>query len=133
MRAPSLRISRKTLHDPGFPLTPFARLSSLHTHPAVRSPLRKFLASHSIRTNQNEMVQRLFDLGMVLAAGYNQPEARRALRQALSSDNLCAMCYWGLAYARGETISGARWVSSKAFQPEKGGCCVDSEGVKMEG
>ncbi|EFJ49097.1 hypothetical protein VOLCADRAFT_104527 [Volvox carteri f. nagariensis] len=74
-----------------------------HTRPNAMERIKQYGNydfTHSIRTRNKEMVQPLFDLGFLLAAGYNQPESRRAFRQALEYDNLCAMCWWGVAYAR---------------------------------
>ncbi|GLI63776.1 hypothetical protein VaNZ11_006851 [Volvox africanus] len=73
-----------------------------HPHGQKRLELYgKIDFTHKIRTSKPDVVQPLFDLGFLLAAGYNQPEARRAFRDALNEDNLCAMCWWGVAYARG--------------------------------
>ncbi|GIL87576.1 hypothetical protein Vretimale_14732 [Volvox reticuliferus] len=73
-----------------------------HPHGAKRLELYgKINFNFSIRTSKPDAVRPLFNLGFVLAAGYNQPEARRAFRDALREDNLCAMCWWGVAYARG--------------------------------
>ncbi|PNH11132.1 hypothetical protein TSOC_002057 [Tetrabaena socialis] len=59
-----------------------------------------------IRT-KSPSAQALFNQGLLLAFGYNQPEARKSFAAALSYDPACAMCWWGLAYARGENGKGA--------------------------
>lgn len=48
---------------------------------------------------------------MALLAGYNQAEAVASLRAALTFDPHCAMCYWGLAYARSEAWGGRATLS----------------------
>ncbi|KXZ46037.1 hypothetical protein GPECTOR_47g312 [Gonium pectorale] len=58
-----------------------------------------FNYTHRIRTSRPE-AQSLFDQGVLLAAGFNQAEAAAAFVAAISFDHLCAMCWWGLAYAR---------------------------------
>lgn len=58
-----------------------------------------------IRTSSPE-AQALFSQSMALLAGYNQAEAVASLRAALTFDPHCAMCYWGLAYARSEAWGG---------------------------
>ena len=59
---------------------------------------------HPISTD-NEMTQRLFDQGMVLAYGFNHLEAERSFREAARLDPECAMCYWGIAFVRGPNIN----------------------------
>ncbi|MEJ2085125.1 MAG: hypothetical protein P8Y44_05520 [Acidobacteriota bacterium] len=59
---------------------------------------------HPISTD-NEMAQRLFDQGMVLAYGFNHLEAERSFREAARNDPECAMCYWGIAFVRGPNIN----------------------------
>lgn len=49
--------------------------------------------------------QRYFDQGLVLAWGFNFPEAVRSFRQAARLDPDCAMCRWGVAYALGPSIN----------------------------
>jgi tetratricopeptide (TPR) repeat protein len=59
---------------------------------------------HPIST-ENEMTQRLFDQGLVLAYGFNHLEAERSFREAARLDPDCAMCYWGVAFVRGPNIN----------------------------
>lgn len=59
---------------------------------------------HTISTD-NELTQRLFDQGMVLAYGFNHLEAERSFREAARHDPRCAMCYWGIAFVRGPNIN----------------------------
>ncbi len=52
-------------------------------------------------TTQNELVQRYFDQGLVLAYGFNHAEAARSFYYATQLDPDCAMAYWGYAYVLG--------------------------------
>ncbi|KAK9835405.1 hypothetical protein WJX81_007635 [Elliptochloris bilobata] len=45
--------------------------------------------------------QRLYDLGMMQAWNFNQPEARAAFQQAAAADPNASMPLWGLTYALG--------------------------------
>lgn len=45
--------------------------------------------------------QRLFDVGMLHAYGYNQPAAIAAFEEGLAADAKAPMLYWGIAYASG--------------------------------
>jgi tetratricopeptide (TPR) repeat protein len=49
--------------------------------------------------------QRYFNQGLALAYGFNQDGAIRAFRAAQALDPLCAMCFWGEAYALGANIN----------------------------
>lgn len=49
--------------------------------------------------------QRYFDQGMVLAWGFNAPEAARSFDAATRADPKCALCFWGVAWALGPTIN----------------------------
>ena len=60
---------------------------------------------HHPITTDNEMSQRLFNQGMVLAYGFNHLEAERSFREAARLDPECAMCYWGVAFVRGPNIN----------------------------
>ncbi|WP_439106799.1 hypothetical protein [Congregibacter sp.] len=50
-------------------------------------------------------VQRYFDQGMMMAAGFNHAEGVRAFRAAQRLDPDCAMCFWGEALAIGPNIN----------------------------
>lgn len=50
-------------------------------------------------------VQRYFDQGMIMAAGFNHAEGVRAFRAAQRLDPDCAMCFWGEALAIGPNIN----------------------------
>ncbi len=50
---------------------------------------------------KNEMAQRYFNQGMVLAYGFNHAEAARSFYYASKLDPDCAMPYWGYAYVLG--------------------------------
>ncbi|MEP0203059.1 MAG: hypothetical protein ABJ084_01840 [Halioglobus sp.] len=60
--------------------------------------------SHPITTSIDG-VQRYFDQGMIMAAGFNHAESIRAFKAAQRLDPSCAMCYWGEALASGPNIN----------------------------
>ena len=60
--------------------------------------------SHPITTSVDG-VQRYFDQGMIMAAGFNHAESIRAFKAAQRLDPGCAMCYWGEALASGPNIN----------------------------
>jgi len=60
---------------------------------------------HHPITTDNPQTQKLFDQGVVLAYGFNHLEAERSFREAARLDPDCAMCYWGIAFARGPNIN----------------------------
>ena len=62
-------------------------------------------AHHRPITTDDEMVQRYFDQGLVLAYGFNHAEAARSMREAIRRDPECAACYWGLALVLGPNIN----------------------------
>lgn len=49
----------------------------------------------------NELVQKYFNQGMVLAYGFNHAEAARSFYYATKLDPECAMSFWGYAYVLG--------------------------------
>ena len=53
-----------------------------------------------ISTN-NELVQKYFNQGLILAYGFNHAEAARSFYYATKLDTTCAMAYWGYAYVLG--------------------------------
>jgi tetratricopeptide (TPR) repeat protein len=76
--------------------------------PAVRSlaPLLEGLGRHGYPVSTRvPLAQRYFDQGLVLAWAFDFAEAERAFREALRLDPQCAMCAWGVAYARGPNIN----------------------------
>lgn len=52
-------------------------------------------------TTDNELVQKYFNQGLVLAYGFNHAEAARSFYYASKLDPECAMAYWGYAYVLG--------------------------------
>lgn len=52
-------------------------------------------------STQNELVQKYFNQGLVLAYGFNHAEAARSFYYATKLDPDCAMAYWGYAYVLG--------------------------------
>lgn len=62
--------------------------------------------SHPITTSSAE-AQRLFDVGLSQAWGFNHIEAARSFRAATAADPDCAMCWWGVALVLGPNINAA--------------------------
>ena len=60
---------------------------------------------HRKISTTNDLAQRYFDQGMVLAFGFNHAEAIRSFRAAQKLDPACAMCFWGEALATGPNIN----------------------------
>ncbi|MEM8562218.1 MAG: hypothetical protein AAGF57_08285 [Pseudomonadota bacterium] len=60
--------------------------------------------SYPISTD-DQWVQRYFDQGMVMAAGFNHAEAVRAFKAGQRLDPNCGMCFWGEALALGPNIN----------------------------
>ena len=52
-------------------------------------------------STKNELCQKYFNQGLVLAFGFNHAEAARSFREAANQDPDCAMCYWGIAWVLG--------------------------------
>lgn len=52
-------------------------------------------------STENELVQRYFNQGLVLAYGFNHAEAARSFYYASKLDPNCAMALWGYAYVLG--------------------------------
>lgn len=73
---------------------------------APKAPLYDNLGTlhHAITTFSPE-AQRYFDQGLTLSYAFNHAQAIRAFRQAAAIDPACAMCYWGVAFARGPNIN----------------------------
>src|SRR4051794_16220755 len=59
---------------------------------------------HAVTTSSAE-AQRYFDQGLLLAYGFNHPEAVRSFKEAARIDPDCAMAYWGIALALGPNIN----------------------------
>ncbi|REJ85667.1 MAG: hypothetical protein DWQ34_28405 [Planctomycetota bacterium] len=59
---------------------------------------------HPVSTD-NELAQRYFNQGMILAFGFNHAEAARSFRAAQQLDPDCAMAYWGEAWVLGPNIN----------------------------
>jgi tetratricopeptide (TPR) repeat protein len=56
-------------------------------------------------TTTSPQAQRYFDQGLRLTYGFGHGEAVRSFRAALGHDPECAMCWWGVAWARGPYIN----------------------------
>lgn len=62
---------------------------------------------HHAITTSSERTQLYFDQGLKLVYGFNHDEAIRSFEAALETDEDCAMCYWGIAFAAGPNINAA--------------------------
>jgi tetratricopeptide (TPR) repeat protein len=56
-------------------------------------------------TTADPWVQRYFNQGMMMAAGFNHAEGIRAFKAAQRLDPECGMCFWGEALATGPNIN----------------------------
>lgn len=75
---------------------------------ASRAPLFEGLGDHHHPiTTDSELAQRYFDQGLVLAFGFNHPEAHRSFLQAAELDPDAAMAWWGAAWVLGPNINTA--------------------------
>ncbi len=52
-------------------------------------------------STKNELVQKYFNQGLILAYGFNHAEAARSFYYATKLDSTCAMAYWGYAFVLG--------------------------------
>jgi tetratricopeptide (TPR) repeat protein len=59
---------------------------------------------HAISTKAPE-TQKFFDQGVRLLFGFNHAEAIRSFREGARLDPLCAMCWWGVAFALGPNLN----------------------------
>ena len=67
-----------------------------------KAPLFEGLGDLDFRiSTDNQIVQRYFNQGLVLAYGFNHAEAARSFYYATKLDPTCAMAYWGYAYVLG--------------------------------
>ncbi len=74
----------------------------------AKAPLLEGLGGHHHSvTTDSELAQRYFDQGLVLAFGFNYPEAHRSFREAARLDPQCAMAWWGAALVLGPNINAA--------------------------
>lgn len=81
-----------------------------HIHPPEAekpgAPLLEQLGQlHFPITTSSREAQRYFDQGLLLAYGFNHPEAVRSFKEAARLDPQCAMAYWGVALALGPNIN----------------------------
>ncbi len=69
-------------------------------------PLYGNLGDYTRRiTTQSQLAQKYFDQGLRLTYGFGHPEGVRAFKAAIKHDSACAMCWWGVAWARGPYIN----------------------------
>ena len=85
-----------------------APLNTLAQSDTSRVPLFEGLGGHQHSiTTDSELAQRYFDQGLVLAFGFNHPEAHRSFLQAAQLDPNAAMAWWGAAWVLGPNINSA--------------------------
>ncbi|MGH7527757.1 MAG: tetratricopeptide repeat protein [Gemmatimonadales bacterium] len=60
---------------------------------------------HHKITTKSPLAQQYFDQGLRLTYGFNHEEAIRSFAEGARQDSTCAMCFWGIAYARGPNIN----------------------------
>jgi len=81
-----------------------------------KAPLFDNLGNHSFPiSTENELVQKYFDQGLILAYGFNHAEAARSFYYAAKLDPECAMAYWGYAYVLGPNYNTAGYMESKNY------------------
>ncbi|MGH7445586.1 MAG: hypothetical protein ACREKM_11940, partial [Longimicrobiales bacterium] len=69
-------------------------------------PLYTNLGDYSrMITTPSSLAQAYFDQGLRLTYGFGHPEAVRSFHEAVRYDSSCAMCWWGVAWARGPYIN----------------------------
>ncbi len=67
-----------------------------------KAPLFENMGTYSFPIScSDQLVQRYFDQGLMLAYGFNHAEAARSFYYATQLDSTCAMAYWGFAYVLG--------------------------------
>ena len=90
------------------PLILYYSCTQDNQHQLLDAPLLKGLGDYhweiTVPSGSN-LVQQLYDQGMVMAYGFNHAEAARTFREAIKIDSACAMCYWGLSYVLGPNIN----------------------------
>lgn len=83
-------------------------LNALAQTEASRAPLFEGLGDHQhLITTDSGLAQRYFEQGLVLAFGFNHPEAHRSFLQAAELDPDAAMAWWGAAWVLGPNINSA--------------------------
>jgi len=60
---------------------------------------------HHKITTESPLAQQYFDQGLRLTYAFNHDEAIRSFAEGTRQDSTCAMCFWGIAYARGPNIN----------------------------
>jgi tetratricopeptide (TPR) repeat protein len=88
------------------PLIPVLAALALAAAPADTVPLYTNLGTLQVPiTTAAPLAQRYFDQGMRLTYAFNHPEAIRSFEAAIAVDPMCAMCWWGVAFALGPNIN----------------------------
>ena len=87
-------------------LLPLVLLSACSPDGSGTVPLFEGLGDHHHTiTTAAPQAQAYFDQGLRLSYGFNHEEAIRSFEQALVFDSVCAMCWWGIAFAAGPNIN----------------------------
>lgn len=105
LRRPSAHSARRLFQALGVTLV----LGALPVHAQTEQaevPLYDNLGDHHYSISTSEpLAQRYFDQGLRLYYAFNHQEAIRAFKEAARQDPDCALCYWGIALARGPNIN----------------------------
>ncbi|KAF5833019.1 hypothetical protein DUNSADRAFT_10765 [Dunaliella salina] len=91
------RTTSSSFPTPAFPCKPLSQKERLDAFGDLQG------YTHMIYTSSPE-TQKAFDTGMMLAYGFNQPEALRSFHQAME-DPTAPAPYWGKAYALGPFLN----------------------------
>ena len=80
-------------------------IASVNTAPSA-PPLHTNLGTHSRSLRHvSSTAQLWFDQGMRLTWAFGHAEAVRSFRMGIAADSTCAMCWWGVAWARGPYLN----------------------------
>ena len=75
---------------------------AIRSYYGKKAPLFDNLGDYSFPVStKDELAQKYFDQGLILAYGFNHAEAARSFYYAATLDPDCAMAYWGYAYVLG--------------------------------
>ena len=103
----SLSLAVLTLLLSSAPATSLSRgqdAASADTVPDLREDLGDH--RHPVTTTSEE-AQAYFNQGVRLTYAFQHDMAVRSFREAIRQDSACAMCWWGVAWARGPNINAA--------------------------
>ncbi|HLD66354.1 MAG TPA: tetratricopeptide repeat protein, partial [Pseudomonas sp.] len=104
-RRPFARSTRRLFQALGISLA-LAALPGHAQAEQAKVPLYDNLGDHHYAiSTEVPQAQLYFDQGLRLYYAFNHQEAIRAFEEAARQDPDCALCYWGIALARGPNIN----------------------------